>query len=178
MATRFISNLARLILILGLVGCGSIASGKDLPLIPRITESNSQSTIERGAYVVTVESGNTMTALWTVSGYVIGKDSTLSDQDAQALLFKPLDISETGITFGGQACKNVTFQQETVNASEYYSATWQTTVKTLGIEDQELQVFKTDCPLPGFQEYVRLGDSRLVVPMNGIFFFFEPTFSR
>jgi hypothetical protein len=119
-----------------------------------------------------------MRVLWTVSGYVIGKGSAWGEQDAKALLFKPLDINDTEITFDGQTCKNVNFQQETVNAAEYLSSVWQATPQTLGIEDQELQVFKTNCALPGFQEYMRLGDGRLIVPINGVFFFFEPAVTR
>jgi len=119
-----------------------------------------------------------MRVLWTVSGYVIGKGSDWGEQDAKALLFKPLDINDTEITFDGQVCKNINFRKETVYAAEYLSSAWQSTPQTLGIKDQELQVFKTDCALPGFQEYMRLGDGRLIVPMHGVFFFFEPAVIR
>jgi hypothetical protein len=116
----------------------------------------------------------TMRVLWTVSGYVLGKGFSRDEQAAKALLFKPLDINDTEIIFDGQACQGVSFQEKTVNAADYLASTWQTTPADLGIDDQEVQVFKTYCSLPGFQEYMRLGDGRLIVPINGVFFFFEP----
>jgi hypothetical protein len=179
MSIKTTFRLANLILIAGLVGCGTSPAGvKDFTPNPNITESQSQSTVPGRVFVVTVESGNAMRVLWTVSAYVIGKDSTWSDAEAKALLFQPLDITETEISFGGQACRNVTFQKETVNSADYLSGVWKTTPQALGIEEQELEVFKTDCSLPGFQEYVRLTDSRLIVPINGVFFFFDPAFSQ
>jgi len=119
-----------------------------------------------------------MRVLWTVSGYVQGKNSTLDEQAARALLFKPLDITDNEIIFNGQACQGVTFQKKTVAAGDYLAGTWQTTPQGLGIEDKELQVIQTNCSLSGFQQYMRLGDGRLIVPINGVFFFFEPNVAK
>ena len=118
--------------------------------------------------------GSPMRALWKVSSYIIGKNSSMDEASAQALLFKPLDITDTEIIFDGQSCQGVTFQQKTVNAVDYLADTWQTTLTELGIDVTELQVFKTNCSLPGFKEYMRLGDRRLIVPIEGVFFFFTP----
>jgi hypothetical protein len=122
--------------------------------------------------------GVSMRVLWTVSGYVMGKTSIWGENEARSLLFKPLDINETGIVFEGRACGGVTFKRETVNAVEYLNKVWHITPETLGIHENELQVFKTDCDLPGFQEYIRLRDNRLIVPINGVFFFFAPAVTR
>jgi hypothetical protein len=119
--------------------------------------------------------GSPMRALWTVSGYIIGKNSSMDEASAQALLFKPLDITDTEIIFDGQSCQGVTFQRTTVSAANYLAGTWQTTLTELGIDVAELQVIKTNCSLPGFQEYMRLGDRRLIVPIKGVFFFFAPS---
>ena len=134
--------------------------------------------------VITLDNGDAsgngvaMRVLWTVSNYVIGRNASWDEQAAQALLFKPLDINDTQIIFDGKACQGVSFQQSTVNAADYLSSTWQTTPTELGIEVTELQVFKTNCGLPGFQEYMRLGDGRLIVPIKGVFFFFQPAVAR
>jgi hypothetical protein len=126
-----------------------------------------------GAGVFTPE-GSPTRALWKVSSYIIGKNSSMDEASAKALLFKPLDITDTEIIFDGQSCQGVTFQQNTVNAVDYLAGTWQTTLTELGIDATELQVIKTNCSLPGFQEYMRLGDRRLIVPIDGVFFFFTP----
>jgi len=179
MTEKIFSLLASFLLIAVLAGCGSATGGNAAEANPNKIEPYPNDSAPGGVHVATLESGGIrMRVLWTVSGYVIGKDSDWGEQDAQALLFKPLDINDTEITFDGQVCKNVNFQKETVPAAEYLSSAWQSTPQTLGIEDQELQVFKTDCALPGFQEYMRLGDGRLVVPINGVFFFFEPAVTR
>ena len=122
--------------------------------------------------------GASMRVLWTVSGYVLGKNSVWGEQEAKALLFKPLDIKETEIIFNGRVCKGVTFQKETVNASEYLAEVWQASPKTLGIDEQKMQVVKTNCDIPGFRQYMRLSDRRLIVPINGVFFFFEPAVEK
>jgi hypothetical protein len=118
--------------------------------------------------------GVSMRVLWTVSGYVFGKNPSWGEQEAKAFLFKPLDIKENEIVFSGQVCKDVTFQKETVDAAEYLADVWQTTPRTLGLDEQKLQVIRTNCDIPGFQEYMRLRDRRLIVPIKGVFFFFEP----
>ena len=182
MTEKIFSLLACFVLIVALAGCGSLTGGKASEPNPNEIEpypnDYPNDSTPSGVHVATLESGIAMRVLWTVSGYVIGKGSAWGEQDAKALLFKPLDINDTEITFDGQTCKNVNFQQETVNAAEYLSSVWQATPQTLGIEDQELQVFKTNCALPGFQEYMRLGDGRLIVPIHGVFFFFEPAVTR
>jgi len=122
--------------------------------------------------------GVSMRVLWTVSGYVLGKAPTMAEQEAKALLFKPLDINETGITFNNKVCKGVTFRRETVDTAQYLADVWQVTPQTLGIDKQEMQVIRTNCDIAGFQEYMRLSDRRLIVPINGVFFFFEPAVAQ
>ena len=178
MTEKTFSLLACFVLIAVLAGCGSLTGGKTSEPYPNEIEPYPNDSASSGVHIVTPDNGITIRVLWTVSGYVIGKGSAWGEQDAKALLFKPLDINDTEITFDGQTCKNVNFQQETVNAAEYLSSVWQATPQTLGIENQELQVFKTNCALPGFQEYMRLDDGRLIVPINGVFFFFEPAVTR
>jgi hypothetical protein len=122
--------------------------------------------------------GVSMRVLWTVSGYVLGKAATMDEQEAKSLLFKPLDIKETEIIFNGRVCNGVTFQREMVDTAEYLAAVWQFTPQTLGIDEQKMQVIKTNCDIPGFQEYMRLSDRRLIVPIKGVFFFFEPAVAQ
>ncbi len=179
---KVFTYLAGIFLIAGLSGCGPMAATQasepsQSPETNRIEAIPIASTTV-AAHAVTLESGISMRVLWTVSGYIMGNNPVWNEQDAKAMLFKPLDIDTTEITFDGQACKNVDFQPEKAQAAEYLSNAWQTSPQFLGIVDQEIQVFKTNCSLPGFQEYMRLGDGRLIVPINGVFFFFEPAVSR
>jgi len=61
-----------------------------------------------------------------------------------------------------------------VNAKEYLARVYRTTSRALGIDEEVVEVVKTNCDLPGFAEYIRLRDRRLVIHINGVFFFFEP----
>jgi hypothetical protein len=181
MTEKLFSLVVCLALIVALTACGStpganhsVAGGAE-PGSDAMRTSQSGKITPNPSDVVTLDAnGVTTRVLWTVSGYVFGKAPAWGEQEAKALLFKPLDINDTEIIFDGQACQGVSFQEETVNAADYLASTWQTTPQELGIDVQELQVFKTNCGLPGFQEYMRLGDGRLIVPINGVFFFFEP----
>ena len=118
--------------------------------------------------------GLSMRVLWTVSGYVRGRAAALGDEEAGALLFKPLDIDDSVIVFDGKTCKGVKFEKEQVNTAAYLKGRWDITPQALGLNDPQLQVVKTNCDLPGFKEYMQLNDRRLIVPINGVFFFFEP----
>jgi hypothetical protein len=174
MTEKLFSLVVCVVLIATLAACGSLSREKAAEPNPIDVEPVPEDSLPGGAHIVTLDSGTTMRVLWTISGYTIGKGATWGEQEAKAFLFKPLDINDTEIIFDGQACQGVSFQEETVNATEYLSSVWQVTPQTLGIDVQELQVFKTNCSLPGFQEYMRLDDGRLIVPIHGVFFFFEP----
>ncbi len=118
--------------------------------------------------------GATMRVLWTVSAYHVGKGGMWGETEAKSMLFKPLDINTSSITFDGQTCHDVIFKSEIVDAAQYLGEKYQTTPQTLGFEEKTLEVIKTNCFLPGFSEYMRLMDERLIVPINGVFFVFEP----
>ena len=118
--------------------------------------------------------GTSMRVLWTVSSYHITENATWGEAEARAMLFKPLDISATTITFAGQACRDVEFASETVNAEKYLRERFQVTPQSLGLEEQTMQVVRTTCPLPGFGEYVHLPDKRLLVFMHGVLFVLNP----
>ena len=118
--------------------------------------------------------GVSMRVLWTVSDYKMGPNPVWDEKEARAMLFKPLDITATSITFDGKTCRDVTFQRETLKTEEYLALAFQTTPQTIGIAEEAVAVVKTNCSLPGFDQYLRLKDRRLVIYLNGVFFYFEP----
>ena len=122
----------------------------------------------------TARSGVSMRVLWTVSGYVILEGSVVTDQQARTLLFKPLDIGETWITFDGKTCQNVTFTKKTVRVHNYLKNRFGTTPAVLGITDETAEATETNCNLPGFNEYLRLQDRRLVIQREGVFYYLQP----
>jgi hypothetical protein len=121
-----------------------------------------------------VGGGVSLRVLWTVSAYRVGGSAVWGEEEARTLLFKPLDIDATTITFDGKTCRNVIFQKETVKVKEYLDHVFHTTPQALGIEGEVVEVIKTNCDLPGFSEYLRLKDRRIVIHVNGVFFYFEP----
>jgi len=124
---------------------------------------------------LTMEGSASMRVLWTVSGYKIGANALWGNEEARNMLFKPLDITATTITFDGNKCSNVIFKKEIVKTKEYLDNFFHATPPLLDIAGDTVEVMKTDCNLPGFAEYLRLKDRRLVIHINGVFFYFEPT---
>lgn len=122
----------------------------------------------------TTSQGSSLRVLWTVSSYHIMNKATWGENEARAMLFKPLDISDTAITFDGQTCRDVVFTSETVDATQYLREQYQVTPQMLGLEEKTIKVIKTNCRIPGFDEYARLRDRRLLVPMQGVLFIFTP----
>ena len=122
--------------------------------------------------------GKGMRVLWTVSAYKISFGGEWGENEARSLLFKPLDIRSSSITFNGQTCQGISFKSEIVDTEKYLSERYQTTPQMLGIPEATIQVIKTNCQLPGFSEYIRLTDRRLIVWIEGVFFVFEPTVNK
>ncbi len=118
--------------------------------------------------------GVSIRVLWTVSEYRIINNAVMNEDEARRMLFKPLDIGDTYITFDRKTCRNVIFKRETVKIKEYLHRAYNTMPQALNIDDETVEVIKTNCDLPGFTEYIRLKDRRLLIHINGVFFFFEP----
>ncbi|MDD5033749.1 MAG: hypothetical protein PHE55_03245 [Methylococcaceae bacterium] len=130
---------------------------------------------DAGEQVSTPSTGtDAIKVMWSVSGYVLGKDSDWSEDQARAMLFKPLSLEATRISFAGQTCTGLVSERSKVSAGEYLNRVYHTTPQALGIEQQELELVKTHCDIPGFREYLRLGDRRLLVYRDGVFFYFSP----
>jgi len=94
--------------------------------------------------------------------------------EAEAMLAKPLDIRGDRIVFDGKVCEGIRFSRTKEKLSAYLERVYKIGPKDLELTDQLIEVIRTDCSLPGFQEYMRLGDRRLVIQVRGVFFFFEP----
>ena len=121
-----------------------------------------------------VSRGVSMRVLWTISGYKVVGSAGWGEKEAREQLFKPLDIDRTQITFDGKTCRDVIFESKKVNAKEYLDRVYRTTPRALGIEEEVIEVVRTNCDLPGFAEYMRLRDRKLLIHIEGVFFYFEP----
>lgn len=126
------------------------------------------------SFPLVAAAGVSIRVLWTVSGYKVGEGAVWGEDEARKLLFKPLDIDANTITFDGQTCHDVIFEKEMLSAKSYLDRVYHTTPQALGIESEMMEVVKTNCTLPGFAEYMRLQNRRLVIHLNGVFFYFEP----
>ena len=111
--------------------------------------------------------------LWTVLDYKRTDNATWTENEAKGMLFKPLYIDKTSITFGSDKCENIYFKIKEVKASEYLERIYKVDPQWLGITDDPVKLIQTNCDIPGFSEYIRLKDRRLVIFLNGIFFFLE-----
>jgi hypothetical protein len=118
-----------------------------------------------------------MRVLWKVTEYKPGPSSTMKKEAADALIFSPLDIDASRIAFAGKTCSDVVFQKERVPLGSYLNRVHAASPEAVGLSDQEVEVVKTNCTIPGFAEYFRLPDRRLVIVIDGMFFFLEPAVS-
>ncbi len=127
-----------------------------------------------GQHQLVTNGVSSMRVLWRVSDYRISDAAKLSEDMAKQMLFKPLDMDENSITFDGTTCGDVTFATESVAAKSYIEKTYDITVQHLGIDYEIVRVTRTDCSIPGFKQFIRLPDRRLIIWVEGVFFFFEP----
>lgn len=174
MQSKIIVKIALSILILVIsfaLGCGSSgnASLKEERFMPAKNE-----VVPSPAAGKAGSAGAVMRVLWTISKYQIGHNALWGEKEARSMLFKPLDITATTITFDGKTCQDVTFNKEVLNTTEYLASAFRATPQELGIADDVVEVVKTNCDLPGFNQYICLKDRRLVIHLNGVFFYFDP----
>lgn len=155
------------LLLLPLAGCISLFNAESAAGQPQIPGTEADSSEAQAGAV-------SLRALWSVSRYVIGKRSAVSEQQARSYLFQALDMTPSEISFDGRSCRGVHFRRETVAAASYLGQAWQVTPEELGIEEREVELVQTDCTLPGFRQYLRLRGNRLVIEVDGILLFFEP----
>ncbi|HOI93578.1 MAG TPA: hypothetical protein PK250_02620 [Syntrophobacter fumaroxidans] len=118
--------------------------------------------------------GEEIRVLWRVSGFVSGPGASMDRAEAEAMLAKSLDIRGDRIVFDGKACEGIRFSRTKEKLSAYLGRVYNVAPKDLELTDQLIELIRTDCSLPGFQEYMRLGDRRLVIQVRGVFFFFQP----
>jgi hypothetical protein len=118
--------------------------------------------------------GEEARVLWQVSGFVPGPKAAMDRGEADKMLAKPLDISGDRIVFDGKACEGVKFKSTNEPLGKYLKGVYKVAPKELDLADEVIEVIETNCGLPGFREYMRLGDGRLVIQVKGVFFFFAP----
>jgi hypothetical protein len=116
--------------------------------------------------------------LWTISSYHLLRTATMGESEAQAMLFKPLDIGATTITFAGESCGDVLFRVEEVETEQYFKERFRIAPLALGVDQETVEVVRTNCRIPGFDEYARLRDRTLLVPMRGVVFVFTPRVNK
>lgn len=124
--------------------------------------------------LATSATGVSMRVLWTILDFHRGSYAALSEKEARTMLFKPLDMTTSSIVFDGQSCDDILFEKETVETKIYLQERFQVSPQTLGLEQETVQIIKTNCPMTGFSEFLRLQDRRLIVPIHGVLFVFEP----
>ena len=115
--------------------------------------------------------------LWTVAAYHITPTAKWGEDQAKEMIFKPLDITPSSIYFYDRSCHGVTFHHQVVDTVKYLNEKYQITPQSLNIKDKTIKVITTNCQLDGFSEYIRLGDRRLIVTINGVLFIFNPKLS-
>src|SRR5512143_1616403 len=80
-----------------------------------------------------VGGGESLRVLWTVSGYKRTDAATWGENEAKSMLFKPLDIDNTSITFDRKKCENISFERKAIKASEYLQRNYHVTPQWLDI---------------------------------------------
>lgn len=122
--------------------------------------------------------GEEIRVLWQVSGFLPGPEAAMGRAEAEEMRGRPLDIGQDRIVFGRQVCRGVSFKSTKERLHDYLERVYKVTPGELGVADEVITVITTNCSLPGFQEYVRLGDRRLMICVKGVFFFLEPEISQ
>ena len=94
----------------------------------------------------------------------------------QIIRFAHIDLFSGGdsISYGGQSCKGVNFETTVVNAKRHLTTRYGVDPEFLSIGNDQLTVIKTDCDLPGMNEFMKLHNGRLLVFIEGVFIFLEP----
>jgi len=119
-----------------------------------------------------------MRVLWTISNLILLPTAEISADQAGQMLFTPLDMTATSITFDHQTCNDVIFERREVDLSSATSFLTAAARKELAVTDDEAVLVETSCHIHGFKTFLRLPDNRLLVKMHGVLFVFQPNINR
>jgi hypothetical protein len=133
--------------------------------------------IEKGG-APAASSGITARVTWRVTDFRSAPDSAEETPPAPMprIGFINIDLFSGGdsISFGGRSCEGVSFTTSTVDAESYLTTRYGVAPEFLNVTSRQFAVLKTDCDLPGMDEFIQLNDRRLILFIDGGFLFLEP----
>lgn len=117
---------------------------------------------------------DTLRITWLVSDYRILDRGMATDQEARALLSRPLSVDDVSISFDGKSCVDVSFQRHAVDLRAYLRSHFNLSPEDLGITSPAGQLVRTSCDLAGFSEYLQVPARKILVFRDGICLIFSP----
>ncbi len=118
--------------------------------------------------------GITTRALWRIDGFLKGPDVAMTNDEILSYQGRPLDMDESSITFDGKICAPITIRRYQTDTALYFSGKLYIHQDEAEYSSPTVDVIETNCDIEGFDEFVRLNDRRLLVPVKGVVFVLEP----
>ncbi|MEE4240888.1 MAG: hypothetical protein V2I36_05450 [Desulfopila sp.] len=118
--------------------------------------------------------GITTRPLWRVDGFIPKSNSTIGKNEILSYQGRSLDMVENAITFDGRSCSPIIIKRYQADTARYLSQQLHIHPKDAEYHSPTLEVIKTNCHIEGFDEFVRLNDRRLLVPVGEVVLVFLP----
>jgi len=112
---------------------------------------------------------------WIVEKYVSIGGATIDDKKAKQLIGKIAYFSGATVDFNGDTAKDAKYKVKSVNTKSYFWDTIKISAKSLGIQNDDVQIITINSNDIFFDEYVKLDESTLIKNYDGILLYFHKT---
>ncbi|MBZ9606678.1 hypothetical protein G9F73_002350 [Clostridium estertheticum] len=110
---------------------------------------------------------------WTVEKYVSIGGATIDDKKAKELIGKSAYFSEDTVDFNGDISNNPQYKVKSVNTKNYFWNTVKISAKSLGIQNDDVQIITINSNNIFFDEYIKLDEVTLIKNYEGILLYFH-----
>lgn len=110
---------------------------------------------------------------WLVEKYVIFNNNSENKTILEKYLGQAAHFSKDSVFFSKEGCTEPNFKVKLVNSKNYFWDNFKIKIKTIGIEQEYVQVVTINSKERFFDEYIKLDESLLVKAHEGVLLFFK-----
>jgi hypothetical protein len=112
---------------------------------------------------------------WEVYSFKLGSPNIVPSEQASSWIGKKAVFAENAAVIGEEYCTEPMYKIKNVNLVSYLLYQYKINPDYLNIQDEDIQAVSITSEGQYFHEFIKLGDSKIIVNIDGVFFFLKKT---